>query len=59
MATKEELLRGVSAAARRAEEAHGSLVQEMRRARDEGISLRAIAEAAGRSHESVRKLLEG
>lgn len=56
--TREQHLSDLAAAARKVEEHHQLLVREMVEARHAGIPLRAIAEAAGRSHEQVRRLVE-
>ena len=49
--------RMVERAAAKAAAAHAALVQAIREAHAEGESLRSIAEAAGVSHEQVRRLL--
>jgi hypothetical protein len=47
----------VEQAASRIETARTCLLSEIAAAREAGFALRAIAEAAGLSHEQVRKLL--
>lgn len=47
----------VAARTAHVEDATTSLAETMREAREQGASLRAIGQAAGVSHEHVRKLL--
>jgi hypothetical protein len=49
-------LTAVREAASHAESGRRQLETEIRRARGKGASLRAIAEAAGRAHETVRRI---
>lgn len=46
----------VERAARKAALSHEQLVAAIREARTQGLSLRAIGDAAGLSHEQVRRL---
>jgi len=55
--TFEQHLSRVAAAATAASAARDTLLKEMRLARRAGASLRAVAAAAGLSHETVRKML--
>lgn len=50
--------RKVERAAAKAAAAHAALVRAIREAHAEGHSLRSIAEAAGVSHEQVRRLVK-
>lgn len=56
--TKEEAVREVESAALHIEEAEMALLVAIRKAHEIGASLRLIGEAAGMSHEQVRRLLD-
>jgi hypothetical protein len=52
-------LRAIRSATESLEASRRLLVEAMKAARDDHVSLRAIADAAGISHEQVRRMVEG
>lgn len=59
MENKKKPPRNVVRAAARAARARETLVEEIRRAHADGLSLREIGRAAGMSHEHVRRIVAG